>query len=236
MTDAFTVATWNTQWATLKTDRGRRVAAKLADSDADVLVVTEGARELLPKSGSAVDAGADWGYSLQSIRRKVIIWSRFAISLEIVADKGAARGRLAVANVATPSGRVRVVGVCIPWRDAHVSTGRSDASPWSEHMEYLDQIEMLMGQLDGEVPTVLAGDFNQRIPRGRQPIRVSERLEDVFSHLTIHTVGQMQHGPHIDHIASSSHLACKSASDWSSADELRKLSDHSGVSCRFAPA
>jgi hypothetical protein len=46
MSDALTVTTWNTQWATLKTERGRRVAAKLSVTDSDVIVVTESAHEL----------------------------------------------------------------------------------------------------------------------------------------------------------------------------------------------
>lgn len=237
MSDALTVTTWNTQWATLKTERGRRVAAKLSVTDSDVIVVTESAHELLPDGGQAVDAGADWGYSAKSDRRKVIVWSRFPLSVDTVADKGGALGRLAVATATTPAGAVRIIGVCIPWRDAHVSTGRSDASPWSEHLQYLDQLEELLGNFDDTVPTVIAGDFNQRIPRARQPRRVADRLAEVFAHWTIHTTtGNLEHGPHIDHLASSAHLVCQAKCDWPGADGLGNLSDHAGVSCRLAHA
>ena len=233
MNGIFNVATWNTEWATLTTERGRRVATKLAALDADIIVVTEGARELLPEDGNAVDAGSDWGYALKPNRRKVILWSRLPISLEAIGEAGAALGRLAVATVETPAGLVRVVGVCIPWRDAHVNTGRSDATPWSEHLQYLEQLQELLADFDAAVPTVIVGDFNQRIPRVRQPIRVADRLARTFSGWPIHTTGNLDHGPHIDHIASSEDLACQSTSDWPGADALGRLSDHSGVICRF---
>lgn len=61
--------------------------------------------------------------------------------------------------------------VCIPWASAHVSTGRRDATNWSQHLECCDQIEKLAAQFDPQIPTIVAGDFNQRIPRRRQPIR-----------------------------------------------------------------
>lgn len=233
MSVQLTVTTWNTQWATLKTDRGHRVAKTLSAPDSDIIVVTEGVRNLLPREGQAVDAGDDWGYSPKPDRRKVIVWSRFPLSLDSVAEAGAARGRLAVATAETPEGAVRVIGVCIPWRDAHVSTGRSDAGAWSEHLEYLDQFQELLNGLDNAVPTVIAGDFNQRIPRVQQPIRVAERLAQVLTDWKIHTTGAFEHGPHIDHIASNDHLGCQDATDWSGIDGLGRLSDHSGVSCRL---
>ncbi len=230
---ALAVATWNAQWAALKTDRGSRVAAKLRSTDADVIVVTEGVRGLLPADGDAIDAGPDWGYAPKPDRRKVIVWSRFPLAIEKVGAEGATLARLAVATTATAGGPVRIIGVCIPWRDAHVTTGRSDASPWSEHLDYLDRLEDLLGTFDASVPTVIAGDFNQRIPRVSQPVRVSARLAEVLAGWTAHTAGPMTYGPHIDHIATSAHLTCRSASDWPNTDDVGRLSDHSGVSCRF---
>lgn len=230
------VATWNAEWATPSSDRGPRVSAVLANAAADVLVVTEGVRALLPAGGSVVDAGGDWGYGPQPTRRKVIVWSRFALSCDAVGEDGATRGRLAVVTVATPEGPMRVIGVCIPWRDAHVSTGRRDAQPWSEHLDYLDRLAERLAGLDDEVPTVIAGDFNQRIPRGRQPISVAERLREVLAGWTIHTAGTLPNGPHIDHIATNRRLVLESVWDWPAADEFGRLSDHAGVACRLAYA
>lgn len=229
-----TVATWNTGWATLRSQNGRRVAARLKATGADIIVVTEGARELLPPGGHLVDAGTNWGYRLSNpVRRKVIVWSRFPLLIEAAGGPDATSGRLAVASTTTPEGPVRVIGVCIPWKDAHVTTGRCTATPWSEHLEYLDQLEALLFNLNGEVPTIIAGDFNQRMPRVRQPIRVADRLAAVLKGWTVHTAGDHKHGPHIDHVATNAGFLCESVIDWAASDVEGTLSDHSGVSCRL---
>lgn len=230
------VATWNAEWATAGSNCGTRVSAILENARADVLVVTEGVRELLPSGGSVVDAGGDWGYGLQPRRRKVLVWSRFPLACDMVGMGGAVRGRLVVNTVQAPDGPMRVIGVCIPWRDAHVSTGRCDARPWSEHLEYLDGLNELLAGLDDGVPTVIAGDLNQRIPRGRQPVKVAERLAEVLSDWTVHTAGSLPNGPHIDHIATDRRLVIQSVSDWPAADQRGRLSDHAGVACRFGYA
>ena len=115
-------------------------------------------------------------------------------------------------------------------------TTRSDASPWSEHMGYLDQLEDLFKTIDLSIPTIIAGDFNQRVPRVSQPNRVADRLAAVLDGWTTHTAGSLPHGPHIDHIATTAHLICRSKTDWPGADAEGRLSDHSGVLCRFDQA
>ncbi len=230
------MATWNVEWATPSSERGPRVAAALAQSGADIIVVTEGVHGLLPPRGFAVDAGGDWGYGLKPSRRKVIVWSRFPLTLDVVGEAGATRGRLAVATAATPDGPLRIIGVCIPWQDAHVRSGRCDAQPWSEHFDYLDRLESLLAGLDDDLPTVIAGDFNQRIPRGRQPVRVFDRLGDVLSGWTIHTGGAQPNGPHIDHIATNPALLREMVRDWPASDHLGRLSDHAGVVCHLSLA
>lgn len=225
------IATWNTEWATPSSDRGRRISSILQTLGADIAVVTEGVRELLPDSGSCVDAGDNWGYGPQPARRKVIVWSRYPVTMGFIGTEGATRGRLAVTTVDTPVGPVRILGVCIPWRDAHLNTGRGDASPWSEHLDYLDRFERLLAELEDDVPTVIAGDFNQRIPRVRQPIRVAERLGEVLADWRIHIAGALPNGPHIDHIATNRRFVLESVSDWPASDHLGRLSDHAGVIC-----
>lgn len=199
-------------------------------------MVTEGVHGLLPSHGFAVDAGGDWGYGLKPSRRKVIVWSRFPLTLDVVGEAGATRGRLAVATAAMPDGPLRIIGVCIPWQDAHVRSGRCDAQPWSEHLDYLDRLESLLAGLDDDLPTVIAGDFNQRIPRGRQPVRVFDRLGDVLSGWTIHTDGAQPNGPHIDHIATNPALLRETVRDWPASDDLGRLSDHAGVACDLSLA
>ena len=233
---SISVMTWNAEWATPSSDRGRRIASIVEAAGADIAVVTEGVRDLLPATGSVIDAGDNWGYGPKPERRKVIVWSRYPLTLDLTGADGGTHGRLAVATAATPAGPLRILGVCIPWRDAHVNSGRGDASPWSEHMDYLDRLEVLLAELDQDVPTVIAGDFNQRIPRVRQPVRVAERLNKVLAGWAIHTAGEFPNGPHIDHIATDRWLILESARDWPASDHLGRLSDHAGVVCRLTVA
>ncbi len=72
--DSISATTWNTEWATLSSDRGRRISSILQTAGADIAVVTEAVRELLPATGSVIDAGDNWGYGPQHSRRKVIVW------------------------------------------------------------------------------------------------------------------------------------------------------------------
>ncbi|MDS1114238.1 endonuclease/exonuclease/phosphatase family protein [Gordonia westfalica] len=231
MTTELTVATWNIMWANGSSARGRRVRNILREVDADLLIVTEGQRDLLPEGGHIVDAGSDWGYDITKSpeRRKTMLWSRKPLTDVTTVPSGAGAGRVLVAHTDTPLGQVRVLAVCIPWASAHVSTGRRDASNWSEHLECCDHIEVLTAGFDPRIPTIVAGDFNQRLPRVRQPIRVHERLLEVLDRWTPHTAGDVRYGPLIDHIASD--LSCINLRTWSGTDDVGRLSDHSGVTC-----
>lgn len=81
---------------------------------------------------------------------------------------------------------------------------------------------------------MIAGDFNQRIPRVRQPIRVATRLAEVMDRWTVHTAGDVEHGPLIDHIASD--LTCTELRTWPGYPAELRLSDHSGVVCQLVSA
>lgn len=103
----------------------------------------------------------------------------------------------------TPRGPVRFIGVCIPWRDAHVRTGRRDRRPWDEHLAYLQHLGPLL-RADHSTPTVLLGDFNQRIPRTRQPEHVFSALTEALpADFRLVTSGPIAGAPElaIDHVA-----------------------------------
>ncbi len=231
--DEITVGTWNTEWAPSSGIRATMVRDRLTAATADVLVVTEGRRDLLPGGGHMADGGDDWGYGKQRDRRKVILWSRWPLTDIEYIDSGGGAGRVISALTAAPTGPIRTLAVCIPWSRAHVSTGRRDASSWSEHLDCLDQLEALVARFDTTVPTVVAGDFNQRVPRGKQRADVAARLAEVLDRWVVHTAGDVEHGPLIDHIASD--LQCTEVRTWSGRAGERRLSDHSGVVCRLAP-
>lgn len=226
-----TVATWNTEWSPVGGKRGPLVRARLRDFDADIMVVTEGQRGVLPSCGYVVDAGDNWGYNSAAHRRKTLLWSRWPLHNVVKVESGAGRGRVVCARVDSPFGPANLLGLCIPWASAHVATGRRDAKTWSEHIGCCDQIEELAGGLDTSIPTIVAGDFNQRIPRLRQPTHVSERLAQVMSRWMIHTSGDTADGPLIDHIASN--LRCVSLRTWPRGADGIDLSDHLGARCEL---
>ena len=70
------IGTWNTQWTSPRTVRGKVVSASLADSDCDILCVTEGYSDILPRVNYTIDGGRDCGYPIKKGRRKVILWSK----------------------------------------------------------------------------------------------------------------------------------------------------------------
>ncbi|CAN5684364.1 hypothetical protein BH24ACT15_BH24ACT15_25690 [soil metagenome] len=122
---------------------------------------------------------------------------------------------------------VMVFGVCIPWRDCHVRTGRRDRSLWQDHVEYCERLGPLLHTTEG--PTIVAGDFNQRVPRTRQPIRVYDELVRCLGDLSVDTGGELDHGRLIDHVASSGDLDCDVVHQWPNVIDGNRLSDHSGV-------
>ena len=221
------IATWNVEWATPRTAKGKRIGPIIAGLDVDVFVMTEGCRELLP-DGYVIDAGTDWGYEdSDKRRRKVILWSKYPLlNIDLGENAGLPPGRFVSATVQHPDGEFVTMAVCIPWRDAHVNTGRKDRKIWEDHMTYLDGLQSLIDPDGG--PLVVAGDFNQRIPRARQPQLVSEKLSRRMEGLQVCTALPLEE-PLIDHIAVSRHFAVSKVKVIPDHDGIGNLSDHQGA-------
>jgi endonuclease/exonuclease/phosphatase family metal-dependent hydrolase len=221
------VATWNVEWATPETKAGKRIKQIIKHIDADIFVLTEGCKELLPE-GFVLDGGTDWGYeSTDERRRKVLLWSRYPY---VDASNGDGfqlpGGRFIAATVRHPVGDIRVYGVCIPWKDAHVRSGRKDRAAWEDHVTYLQGLRQLIEQPNA--PLVVLGDFNQRIPRVSQPIQVAEQLSRCMEGLQVCTTLSLDK-PLIDHIAISNHFSSSNVEIISDGDEQGRLSDHRGA-------
>lgn len=225
------VATWNLEWATPGTDRHRRAIEHLASVDADVVVTTEHSILDWAAYPYRIDGGDEWGYSMVEGRRKVICWSKQPWTNASTVDTGAMKGRFVAATTSVGNSEVRVFGVCIPWRDAHVRTGRRDRAIWDDHREFCDSLGPLIRAESGAL--IVAGDFNQRIPRSRQPQRVFDALEAALPELTVDTAGEFEVGKLIDHIASSSGLEAVASTAWSNVIEGKRLTDHSGAAVDY---
>lgn len=226
------IAVWNTEWARAGRGRGVRVAQRLAALDADVLMVAEGETALLPAGGETVTSGADYGYRPVAGRRKALLWSRAGWrDVDAVGDAGLPPGRYVAATTGTPLGEVRVVAVCVPWRDAHVRTGRRDRAPWEDHLAYLAPLgPLLRREKAAHRRLVVLGDVNQRIPRHGQPARVGDALDEAFAGLDVVTAGVVCEGRRVVcHAAITPGLVAAGVATLPRADAAGRLSDHDTV-------
>ena len=231
---ALRLVNWNVEWATLRSRRGKILRQTIEALHPDIICITEGHTDFPPDFGHMIISEADYGYPLKAGRRKVLLWSKRPWRRATVAEEAKMPpGRYVEGVTATPLGDVRVAGVCIPWRHAHVSTGRRNRAVWEDHLRYLAGLKAHIPLLT-DLPLILTGDFNQRIPPARIPARVSQELLSLIeaNSLTVATSGPLPgtNHPTVDHIVLSSDLSA--ARVWAlpaTTPDGRHLSDHEGV-------
>ncbi len=226
--------TWNWRYATGY--RLRILTERTLTWQPDVVCYTEVLRSTLP-AGYCLEPGADYGYGEQPERRKVVLWSRWPWQdVDVVGDPALPSGRF----VSGITAGVRFVGVCIPWKDAHVRSGRRDSKPWQDHITYCQHLGTILRRYDTQ-PVCLLGDFNQYIPRRRQPQAVFAALQAVLpSDYAVATAGLVNaEGKHlIEHIVLAPALQIlEPPTVFPRFDATGKaLSDHVGVGLVLATA
>ena len=229
-TSSLTVVIWNAEWRTRSRLRNR-VCDRLWSFDPDIVCLTE-THDDFPGFGHLVCSDPDFGYPLLPSRRKVTLWSRNPWQqIDALGSLELPSGRYLGGITETLLGLVDIRGVCVPWAQAHVSSGRRDRTPWQDHVEYLRALTPLIENL-GERGFV-AGDFNQHIPRKRAPIRVYNALRDcMLERLITPTAGRLGTSGTtlIDHLAHTCSLRAVCVETISNIDEDgARLSDHLGV-------
>ncbi len=190
------VGTWNVWWAKRSSERAGPITRMLTAANCDILCVTEGGdADVFPEGGHVIDAGTDWGCPIPKAspgRRKVMLWSKQPWTPIFDPLQGELPpGRLVAGTTDTPMGRLTVVGICIPWRDAHVRNCRRDRAPWQDHLAWLSGFERL-SYARSDFRTVVLGDFNQRTPKGG---RLHCALQKAFQGLRISTGGFLDGAP-----------------------------------------
>ncbi len=222
--------TWNLEWAAPGSKRGQRIREMISALDPDVACFTEVVRDLVPV-GHTIEAGADYGYPNHENRRKVILWSRHPWTrIDTTGNIEMPPGRFATGN----TGGVQFVGVCIPWRDAHVRTGNRNRNPWDDHLSYCRGLGQILARYEKDaIPSCVLGDFNQRVPRVNQPLDVAQALADAISdrfQIATEGIKDAEGNQLIDHFAGSPHLTISVTSiiPRFTSDGTR-LSDHVGV-------
>ncbi len=181
---------------------------------------------------------ANHGYQTTDDRRKVMLWSREPWSdVDPVGSLDLPSGRFVIGCTSTSIGPIRVVGVCIPWRDAHVRTGRCDRKPWQDHSDFIFHLGKLLSQLDDSTPIIVVGDFNQRIPRIAQPMQVFDQLQNALAdRFQVVTAGVLSdvNEQSIDHAALSRYLTASELQTFNgTSEDSQHLSDHFGLSLQI---
>ncbi|MDX6766028.1 MAG: endonuclease/exonuclease/phosphatase family protein [Candidatus Methylacidiphilales bacterium] len=225
-----TCLTWNLQWKSPAGATGKLIQGCIAALDPDVIGFTETVIQMVPE-GYRIESDPDYGYKNEADQRKVILWSKSPFTeIDIVGDADMPTGRF----VSGVSDGIRFIGVCIPWRDAHVRNGKKNRRQWEDHLAFCAGLASVLARSSSQsVPICLLGDFNQRIPIASQPIHVYDALARAIpSNMKIITEGIRDEngGQLIDHIAVSQSLTASTpqiVSRYSS--DGTELSDHVGV-------
>jgi exonuclease III len=232
MKSGLVVGIWNVQWKTVASSHGRTMSEILNSYDPDIVCVTEGHTDQMLGDWHACPSEADHGYRpLIEGRRKVVLFSRNPWrDIDPVGNAQLPPGRFISAVTKTPLGALRCIGVCIPWADAHVSTGTKNKMRWEDHKNYLRALHPVVEKLPEDA--IIVGDFNQRIPRGSNPQDTSELLmESLGEQFSIVTCGKIpdEAEQSIDHLACRSNLAVKTIRGLPKIQNNVNLSDHFGL-------
>ena len=146
-------------------------------------------------------------------------------------------GRFISGVTQTSEGKVRVIGVCIPWSGSRTERRREQERKvrWKDHEQYLAGLTEFLRRGPSERLLVM-GDFNQVIgPGSRAPAKLRSDLHEAFRGMTIATADlAFQERRSIDHIALSEDFAVGSVCAISNIHGERQLSDHFGVVVEMA--
>ena len=234
--------TWNVNWTGPDGYRGELIKNVISELEPEVACITEGNNGMFSE-GYSIFSDADYGYESPAYRRKVILWSKNPWKgIDSLGDEGLPGGRYVSATTMTSLGEVKCIGVCIPWRDAHVKSGRKDRKGWEDHERYLKGLKRILND-DIQSPLILLGDFNQKLPRPKnngQTIRIYELLMDTIPEkFEIATKGLIAglDDQLIDHIAHTRDLKTEKIGFINKSHpefpESGQLSDHYGVVVDF---
>lgn len=159
--------------------------------DPDIVCLPEAHHYSLPPSYHEIVSEPDYGYApVLHDRSKVVLGSRWPwTEVDRLGSPLLPGGRFVAGTTTTPVGPIRVVGVCIPWRAAHVSSGRRDRTPWEDHELYLRALPDVLEQQRRHGRLLLIGDLNQRRPAQLVPEGLAQLLERALAGLDVWTAG-----------------------------------------------
>lgn len=242
----FRLVNWNLAWAVPGTARGQGLQERIAAERPDLVCATESYADFFDDEfahGHGIGSDPDYGYKSPPRRRKNMLWSRQPWRrVDTVGDPGLPGGRY-VGGLTRLGGQqgleVEVLSICIPWMNAHVATGQKNKKAWEEHLRYLNSLGGLLAAKRRQRkmhPLIIMGDFNQRIPRDRSPLRVYEplmaALPDDMMVITTGFVPGIER-PTVCHVLVSPEIAMVKTQGLENKLPAGQLSDHPGISVEF---
>ncbi len=232
------VLTWNVEWAAPGSWKGIEILSRVERQSPEVVCLTETNDELLSKDGYCISSQPDYGYPAKPGRRKVMLWSREPwAQVDDLGIDSMPPGRFVSGVTQTSLGKVRVVGVCIPWFGSRTEPrrGQDRKMRWEDHAQYLAGLTEFLRR-SSSARLLVMGDFNQVIGRdGQAPAKLRSDLHEAFRGMTIATSGlAFQERRSIDHIALSEDFAVDSVCAISNTHGERQLSDHFGVAANLS--
>ncbi len=216
-----TIANWNLRWASPNEERTAVITKRLASVFPDVAVLTEADLRTLTSWNHVLDAG-EHPKAPGPDKRKVAIVSQFPMTLvDAIGSPALPTNNFLAVDVEMPGGVMRVIGVVVRW---------------NQKTEYVEALPEALANTVRD-RTILAGDFNLRIPNGP----LSRRLVEVLDKAGLDVVTAGTHDvlsdelPLIDHIAISRDLRADSLVVWPRrdpgySDGEKELTDHAGCS------
>ncbi|MBO4439114.1 MAG: endonuclease/exonuclease/phosphatase family protein [Spirochaetaceae bacterium] len=189
----------NTEWASGK--RQELLNEIIFGLNPDIVCATEIRENFFQKQGHIIYSESDYGYNTKG-RYKVSLWSKNPWEKVKQTLVSAPSGRFISGFTDFNGQSVGIIGVCIPWKSAHVSTGNKNRKIWEDHISYINALESFLNSTNG-IYNFICGDMNQRIPRKTQPDTVYDKLINVFSKYNVITSGNLAklNTQVIDHIA-----------------------------------
>lgn len=233
------ITNWNLEWQPNQSKAADLIRRRIRRDDPDIICLTEAYLDFFGDEGHVIASEADYGYPLVQSRRKVLLWSKKPWQqIDNVGHPDLPSGRFIAGVTTTPIGDISVIGICVPWEEAHVRTGRRDRTRWEDHLTYLTAFDQMLRP--DTLRTIVTGDFNQIVPRKRTPQSVYAVLDTAILRKTkLATAGPI--APleklavdHVAHTADMRAVGVEGISDRGPAGE--KLSDHFGVHVRLSCA
>jgi len=240
MTPPMRVVVWNVERKRPTVPTGAAGVRRIERESPDIAVITEARLGHLDSlGGHEITTQPPAGSRFAPDERKALVWSRNPWrDVDDVGDPNMPHGRFIAGTTNTPLGDVRVIGVCIPWHMCDVTYGGKDRKPWEQHLRWLALFAELL-RAERALPTIVAGDFNQRVPRrkgGR--VDAAEALAQTLSDFEIVTQGTPtgcgRQG--IDHIAIDRALTPVAVRGWPNDDGGVRMSDHDAAVADLALA